>query len=115
MDRAMADQVKTENRLIQPKVLLVEGWRGISHSIALVNQQQVVELLKLDGLTLYHHDLPFAFNHWTKTSDGSGLPPADYDVVDKVPSLPDDVAVDCVYRIGAPIRAGDVADRRRTV
>jgi glycosyltransferase involved in cell wall biosynthesis len=111
----MSQQVENEKLSAPPKVLLIEGWRGISHSIALVSQHQVLELLKLDGLKLYHHDLPLAFGHWTRTAGGSGFDAADYAAVEKVPPLPDDVAVDCVYRICAPIRAGDAADRRRTV
>jgi glycosyltransferase involved in cell wall biosynthesis len=109
----MSDQLRIESRW--SKVLLVEGWRGINHSIALVNQHQILELLKFDGLKLYHHDLPFAFNHWTRTPGGSGFPATDCSAIDRVPALPDDVAADCVYRIGAPIRAGEAADRRRTV
>jgi FkbM family methyltransferase len=106
---------QTERLSVRPKVLLIEGWRGVSHSIALVNQHQILELLKLDGLKLYHHDLPFAFSHWTRTAGGSGFKATEYAVVEQVPPLPDDVAVDCVYRICAPIRRGDMADRRRTV
>jgi glycosyltransferase involved in cell wall biosynthesis len=112
-EAAMSAKLRIENR--ESKVLLVEGWRGISHSIALVNQHQVLELLKLQGLKLYHHDLPFAFNHWRGTPDGSGFSAADCDALNNVAALPDDVVVDCVYRIGAPIRPGDVADQRRTV
>ena len=54
-------------------VLLIEGWRGISHSIVLVNQHQILELLKLDWIRLYHHDLPFAFSNWTRTESGTGF------------------------------------------
>jgi glycosyltransferase involved in cell wall biosynthesis len=115
MGRAMSPLVKNAEHPAPPKTLLIEGWRGISHSIALVNQHQILELLKLNGLKLYHHDLPFAFSHWTRTAGGSGFGPADHAAVEKVPPLPDDVAIDCVYRICAPIRAGDPADRRRTV
>jgi glycosyltransferase involved in cell wall biosynthesis len=111
----MSHQVQTEERSVPSKTLLIEGWRGINHSIALVNQYQVLELLKLGGLKLYHHDLPFAFSHWTRTAGGSGFDAADYAAVEQVPPLPDGVAVDCVYRICAPIRPGEPTDRRRTV
>jgi hypothetical protein len=42
-----------------PTSLLIEGWRGLNHSYGLVNQYQILELLKIDGLRLFHHDLPF--------------------------------------------------------
>ena len=47
----------------RPRTLLVEGWRGINHSFALINQHQILALAQLPGLRLYHHDLPFAFAH----------------------------------------------------
>ncbi len=97
------------------KVLLIEGWRGINHSIALVNQHQIRELLKMDGLQLYHHDLPFAYGHWTRTQNGSGFHAIDAARIDDVPPLPAGLAADCVYRIGAPIRPGKPDDRRRTI
>jgi glycosyltransferase involved in cell wall biosynthesis len=87
----MPDRITTKNRLMQLKSLLVEEWRGIGPSLALANQNLLLELRKLDGLKVYHHDLP------------------------NVPLLPDDVSVDCVYRVADPIRPGHVEDRRRTV
>ena len=30
--------------------ILIEGWRGINHSVALVNQWQILELLKSNKL-----------------------------------------------------------------
>ena len=80
-----------------------------------MNQHQILELLKLSGLRLYHHDLPFAFRHWAQTAGGGGFDAIDQTAVDTVPPLPDNVAVDCIYRICAPIRAGVETDRRRTV
>ena len=98
-----------------PQTLLIEGWRGINHSIALVNQHQILELLKLGNLSLYHNDLPFAFSHWTRTAGGSSFNATDAAAIDQVPPPPDNLTPDCVYRICAPIRHGDTTDRRRTV
>jgi hypothetical protein len=53
--------------------LLIEGWRGINHSYALVNQHHILELRRLPDLALYHQDLPFYFNHWQKTPGGGGF------------------------------------------
>jgi len=40
------------------KKLLVEGWRGINHSYAMVNQYQTLEFAK-SNVDLYHNDVPF--------------------------------------------------------
>ena len=111
----MSNQRENATPSAPSKTLLIEGWRGINHSIALVNQHQILELLKLDGLDLYHHDLPFAFSHWTRTAGGSSFNAADCASIDQVPPLPDQKTPDCVYRICAPIRPGDATDRRRTI
>ncbi len=94
--------------------LAIEGWRGINHSFALVNQHQILELLKLDGLRLYHRDLPFAFPNWTRASNPSGLPEDQQRLVDALPA-PGDDPIDCIYRIGSPFRAGPGGVRSRTV
>lgn len=98
----------------RPRSLVIEGWRGINHSIALVNQLQILELLTFDGLDLYHEDLPFAFPNWSRADNGSGLSVANQMLVDAL-RPPAGRAVDCVYRIGSPFRVGPADDRRRTV
>ena len=52
----------------------LEGWRGISHSYALVNQYQMLELKKRRGITLFHRDRPFPDPRWSALS---GLLPQD--------------------------------------
>ncbi len=94
--------------------LAIEGWRGINHSFALVNQNQILELLKLDGLRLYHRDLPFAFSTWTRAANPSGLPEDQQRLVDALPS-PGSDPVDCIYRIGSPFRAGPNDVQSKTV
>ena len=42
-----------------PRTLIVEGWRAIPHSYAIVNTFQCLEFLKEPNLTLRHVDLPF--------------------------------------------------------
>jgi hypothetical protein len=78
----MTQHVAGETRSARPKTLLMKGWRGTSHSIALVNQQQVLELLKLNGRQLYHHDLPVASGRSTRSAAGSGFDAAEYIAVD---------------------------------
>ena len=57
--------------------LVVEGWRGVNHSFAIVNQFQLLEMSKLSNLNLKHTDTPFPFGHWSKESNGVGFHPAD--------------------------------------
>ena len=44
--------------------LLVEGWRSIPHSYAVVNQFQCLEFLKRRDIKLYHRDMPKLNLNW---------------------------------------------------
>ncbi len=60
-----------------PKIkLLVEGWRGINHSFALVNQYHLYEWMRSSQLHIYHRDMPLLFSHWetNKNRGNTGLP-----------------------------------------
>lgn len=60
-----------------PKIkLLVEGWRGINHSFALVNQYHLYEWVRSSQLHIYHRDMPLLFAHWetNKNKGNTGLP-----------------------------------------
>ncbi len=46
------------------KKLLIEGWRGLPHSYAMVNQFQILELLKRPEISIAHRDLPYLAPHW---------------------------------------------------
>ena len=82
---------------------LIEGWRGINHSFALVNQQQILELLQIDGMRLYHRDLPFAFGHWSPATHDSGFSASQRARIDALGD-PGAAAIDCIYRIASPYR-----------
>ena len=96
-----------------PKRLLVEGWRGVSHSFAMVNQHQLLALQRLGGLLLHHRDLPFFMPHWNKLDTGAGFAPAQTAFIEGLPPLPT-AAADTVYRICAPLQPPD-RQARRTV
>ena len=51
------------------KHLIIEGWRFVPHSYAIVNQFQCLEMLKCPDLAIYHRDLPFYNQNW-KQLDG---------------------------------------------
>ena len=49
------------------KTLCVEGWRFIHHSYAMVNQWQLLSLLKRNDIALSVRDLPFFNEQWRST------------------------------------------------
>ena len=51
--------------------ILIEGWRGINHSYALVNQWQINELIKSSYISF--KDVPFSDKNWNSKKNDSGL------------------------------------------
>ena len=68
------------------KHLLVEGWRGVNHSIALVNQHQLLELVRRPSVRLSHRDRPFAIASWNRQANASGFTPEDMARIDAIPA-----------------------------
>lgn len=93
--------------------LLVEGWRGINHSIAMVNQHQLLVWARVPGLQLSHRDAPFFLPHWTPATHGAGFDAADTQTISDI-AAPDDSAdgkaVDAVFRIHSPTAVPSHAD-----
>ncbi|MBC7726354.1 MAG: glycosyltransferase family 4 protein [Microbacteriaceae bacterium] len=87
------------------KTLCIEGWRGVSHSIALVNQYQMLVLLQQPQLQLYHRDLPFFLKHWNAQQMPAGFTAAEQARIDAVPAPPDDSVPDWLLRISSPFRS----------
>ena len=83
--------------------LLVQGWRGISHSYAMLNQYQLLELLKRPEIALFHQDLPFHDPHWSKERSSAGFDAARAALLDSIP--PPGETTDIAYRIAYPYRA----------
>jgi glycosyltransferase involved in cell wall biosynthesis len=81
--------------------LTVEGWRGINHSFALVNQFQLLELAQTPGLDLGHVDAPFHFAHWSRAANGAGFKPNDEAILERL--RPPSTATDWTYRIFSPL------------
>lgn len=77
-------QVTTQPRPGQ-KSLLVRGWRDINHSFSLVNQFQLIEMLKRDDLCLIHEDMPYASPNWSASQNGSGF---DAETTHNIASIP---------------------------
>jgi glycosyltransferase involved in cell wall biosynthesis len=80
------------------KRLLVEGWRDIHHSYSIVNQFQIRSLARRTDVELYFSELPLFRSYW-KRADGNAA--ADNGFPD-LPSLPEGLVPDAIYRIAYP-------------
>jgi glycosyltransferase involved in cell wall biosynthesis len=85
---------------IKPIPLRVEGWLGVSHSYALVNQFQLLAFQKLELARVQHVDMPFIMSHWGAGQNSAGFTPADQSLLGQL-STP--VMAQAVYRIFAPL------------
>ena len=95
------------------RTLLVEGWRNIAHSYAIVNQFQCLELLKIQDLRLIHRDVPYYGEHWEQTR---GLfPPAAEAAIGAMPGAEEGAAADAVLRISFPYNCAASKYRRTGV
>src|SRR5687768_12593128 len=82
------------------KKLLIEGWRFLPHSYAVVNAFHILELLERDDVEVYHHDVPYYSNEWKPMR---GLLRSDAEqAIAALPRLPAGVVPDAVLRISYP-------------
>ncbi len=89
--------------------ILVQGWRGINHSYAMVNQYQLLALMRRPELRLFHEDVPFYHPHWNAIANFAGFDEADSQHIAALsrPCGPCDV----VYRIAYPFRFAQTGER----
>lgn len=83
------------------KKLCIEGWRGINHSYALVNQWQLLQM-RAHPLELYHLDKPYYRDHWSPGTNNSGFPPAAAAAIAAIAAPPPDTRCDAIFRIAFP-------------
>lgn len=83
--------------------LAVEGWRGINHSFALVNQFQLLELVRRTDISLSHADAPYHFAHWNRATNGAGFHDSDEALLATLPTADTAGASDWTYRIFSPL------------
>ena len=84
------------------KSVCIEGWRGINHSIAMVNQHQLLALLDQPGLQVWHRDLPYYLPHWTRQQMTAGFSAQEQARIDAVPEPPVATHPDCLLRVSSP-------------
>ena len=80
--------------------ILIEGWRNINHSYALVNQWQICELIKSSNI--FFKDIPFYNNNWNSKKNDSGLRDDIKNIINKIPPPSEYNNYDITYRISAP-------------
>lgn len=82
------------------KSLIIESWRFIPHSFALVNQFHCLELLKRTEIKLYHRDMPYLGNYW---QSASGLfPENDETLLHSIPVPTPTQIADVTFRFTFP-------------
>ena len=86
------------------KTLCIDGWRRVNHSIAMVNQHQMLALLDQPALRLFHRDVPYFMPHWDAKLLPAGFAEAEQQRIDAVPAPAAGQALDCVLRISSPFR-----------
>ena len=81
--------------------LLVQGWTGINHSYAMVNQYQLLELAQDPSLALYTEQMPLYDSRWTASKNHSGFGAAQQQVLDGIAPWAGQ-PVSAIYRIHMP-------------
>ena len=82
-----------------PLAIRVEGWRGISHSYALVNQFQLLHWQKSNLATIQHVDMPFVMAHWASGENSAGFDDEDLNLIKNISQ---EITPEAIYRIYAP-------------
>ena len=80
--------------------ILIEGWRGINHSYALVNQWQITELIKSSNIAF--KDVPFYRENWNTKKNNSGLDEKNQSIINNIEPPIDNLKYDITYRISGP-------------
>jgi glycosyltransferase involved in cell wall biosynthesis len=95
--------------------LCVEGWRGVNHSIAMVNQNQLLQMLQLPGWELRHRDAPYFLPHWQAGGAfDSGFAADEQAALQDIAAPEDGRMFDACLRMASPIRPPRAGEARRT-
>jgi glycosyltransferase involved in cell wall biosynthesis len=103
-DTALADFPTSLRQVATPRAsaaqLIVEGWRSIPHSYAVVNQWQLISMATRDDVAVRMVDIPFQRRSW-KAQDGLFDPEAQA-ILDRVERADPEDAADVTLRIFFP-------------
>ena len=80
--------------------ILIEGWRGINHSYALVNQWQIKELIK--STNIFFKDMPYLSEKWNLTQNDSGFDENFRTTINNLNLPSSSQKIDITYRIASP-------------
>lgn len=83
------------------KTLWVQGWTGINHSYAMVNQYQLLALAKNTGINLRYSELPVSDGRWSKENVGAGFSPDEQLLLSNLQQHQNEQA-SAIYRIHTP-------------
>jgi glycosyltransferase involved in cell wall biosynthesis len=90
------------NELTQAsQTLWVQGWTGINHSYAMVNQYQLLELAKNTSINLRYLELAVHDGRWSKENIGAGFSAPEQALLANLPQRQEE-AVSAIYRIHTP-------------
>ncbi len=97
------------------RCLCIEGWRGVNHSIAMVNQNQLLQMLQAPGWELRHRDAPYFLPHWQAGGAfDAGFAPDEQAALQGI-AVPEEGRVfDACLRIASPIRTPREGEARQT-
>lgn len=97
------------------KRVLVEGWRGINHSYAMVNQYQLLELARRTDIELFHRDVPFGATGWNTVLNNPVFPNDMAQAIAAIQTPTRKQVFDTVFRIAWPFqRTEETAARTLT-
>jgi len=83
------------------QTLWVQGWTGINHSYAMVNQYQLLALAKNTSINLRYSELPVSDGRWSKENVGAGFSHDEQLLLSNLQQYQNEKA-SAIYRIHTP-------------
>jgi len=99
-DAVSVSQDRKRLHMKERRTLLIEGWRFIPHSYAVVNQFQCLEMLRRPEVRLLHRDMPYHRDYWRPVS--GCLDPQSEALLRAIPAPTENDRIDAIYRITFP-------------
>jgi len=91
--------------------ICIEGWRDINQSWAIVNQRQLLELIKLP-IYLKHKDIPYFQKSWNAINNANGFTEEENKILSSIKSPDPDENFDVVYRMSYPINLKESSSKK---